>query len=214
MAISRRDVLLGSAGAAGAAAFSFPAPAIAQSEPIKIGWLAAMTGPSSAPTIGFNRGVTFATEAINAAGGVKGRKIEIIDARHPGRSDQGGERHAGNDQPAQGPRDLGAAQFRRGARHHADHGARQDAGPASLRRRQPDRPREIPERLPHRALEQPMGRRRPQLLPQHPQGEEGRRDRRHHRLWRHRRRRLGGRPSRRTAPRSSTRPISTRPSPT
>ena len=78
MTISRRDVLLGSAGVAGTAAFSFPAPAIAQSEPIKIGCLAAMTGPSSAPTIGFNRGVTFATDAINAAGGVKGRKIEIL----------------------------------------------------------------------------------------------------------------------------------------
>jgi branched-chain amino acid transport system substrate-binding protein len=78
MAISRRDVLLGSAGALGAASFSFPAPAIAQSEPIRIGCLAAMTGPSSAPTLGFNRGVNFAVDAINAAGGVKGRKIELI----------------------------------------------------------------------------------------------------------------------------------------
>jgi len=78
MAISRRDVLLGSAGALGAASFSFPAPAIAQSETIKIGCLAAMTGPSSAPTIGFNRGVNFAADAINAAGGVKGRKLEIV----------------------------------------------------------------------------------------------------------------------------------------
>jgi len=78
MSISRRDVLLGSAGALGAASFSFSAPAIAQTEPIKIGCLAAMTGPSSAPTIGFNRGVTFAADAINAAGGVKGRKLEIV----------------------------------------------------------------------------------------------------------------------------------------
>ena len=78
MVISRRDVLLGSAGALSAAGFSFPAPAIAQSETIKIGCLAAMTGPSSAPTIGFNRGVNFAAEAINAAGGVKGRKLEIV----------------------------------------------------------------------------------------------------------------------------------------
>jgi branched-chain amino acid transport system substrate-binding protein len=78
MAISRRDVLLGSAGALGAASFSFPAPAIAQSEPIKIGCLAAMTGPSSAPTLGFNRGVVFAVDTINAAGGIKGRKIELI----------------------------------------------------------------------------------------------------------------------------------------
>jgi branched-chain amino acid transport system substrate-binding protein len=37
-----------------------------------------MTGPSSAPTLGFNRGVDFAVKAINAAGGVKGRKIEIV----------------------------------------------------------------------------------------------------------------------------------------
>src|ERR1700753_867792 len=78
MAVSRRDVLWGSAGAIGAASFSFPMPAIAQSEPIKIGCLAAITGPSSAPTIGFNRGVHFAVHATNGAGGVKGRKIEIV----------------------------------------------------------------------------------------------------------------------------------------
>jgi branched-chain amino acid transport system substrate-binding protein len=78
MRISRRDLLSGGATALGAATLPFPAPAIAQSEPIKIGCLAAMTGPSSAPTIGFNRGVTFAADAINAAGGIKGRKIEIV----------------------------------------------------------------------------------------------------------------------------------------
>ena len=47
-------------------------------EPIRIGWLAALTGPSSAPAIGFNRGVVFAADEINAAGGVKGRKVEIV----------------------------------------------------------------------------------------------------------------------------------------
>src|ERR1700729_3512970 len=78
MTISRRKVLLGSAGAIGAAALPFPKPAIAQTEPIKIGFLAAMTGPSSAPTIGFNRGVIFAVDTINAAGGVNGRKLEVI----------------------------------------------------------------------------------------------------------------------------------------
>src|ERR1700732_1621021 len=78
MRISRRGVLLGSAGALGAATLPFPKPAIAQSEPIKIGCLAAMTGPSSAPTIGFNRGVNFAVEAVNGAGGLKGRQIEIV----------------------------------------------------------------------------------------------------------------------------------------
>jgi branched-chain amino acid transport system substrate-binding protein len=78
MSISRRKVLLGTAGALGAASLPFAKFAIAQSEPIKIGWLASMTGPSSAPAIGFNRGVLYAAETINAAGGVKGRKIEII----------------------------------------------------------------------------------------------------------------------------------------
>lgn len=53
--------------------------AVAQAaEPIRIGWLAALTGPSSAPAVGFNRGVVFAAEELNAAGGVKGRKIEVI----------------------------------------------------------------------------------------------------------------------------------------
>jgi branched-chain amino acid transport system substrate-binding protein len=78
MSISRRDVVLGSAAALGAASLPFSKLAIAQMEPIKIGWLASMTGPSSAPAVGFNRGVMFAAESINAAGGVKGRKIEIV----------------------------------------------------------------------------------------------------------------------------------------
>src|SRR6201995_3197008 len=78
MAVSRRQLLLGSAGALGAATSFFPKPALAASDPIKIGFPAAMTGPSSAPTIGFNRGVIFAVEAINAAGGVNGRMLEVI----------------------------------------------------------------------------------------------------------------------------------------
>lgn len=75
---SRRSLVMGGAGLLGAGALGFPRPAIAENEPIRIGWLAAMTGPSSAPAIGFNRGVLFAAETINAAGGVKGRKVEII----------------------------------------------------------------------------------------------------------------------------------------
>jgi len=46
--------------------------------PIRIGWLASLTGAASAPAIGFDRGVQFATSAINAAGGVRGRMIEIV----------------------------------------------------------------------------------------------------------------------------------------
>lgn len=78
MTLTRRELTIGMAAAAGASALGFPRPAIAQSEPIRIGWLAALTGPSSAPAIGFNRGVLFAVDTLNAAGGVKGRKIELL----------------------------------------------------------------------------------------------------------------------------------------
>ncbi|WP_315832063.1 ABC transporter substrate-binding protein [Bradyrhizobium prioriisuperbiae] len=76
MSITRRNFTIGTA-AVGAAALGIARPAIAQVEPIRIGWLAALTGASSAPAIGFNRGVMFAVSEINAAGGVKGRKIEL-----------------------------------------------------------------------------------------------------------------------------------------
>ncbi|WP_149541392.1 ABC transporter substrate-binding protein [Siccirubricoccus phaeus] len=80
MTITRRALALGGTGLAAGAALAAPlaTPAIAQNEPIRIGWLAALTGPSSAPGVGFNRGVLFAAEAINAVGGVKGRRVEII----------------------------------------------------------------------------------------------------------------------------------------
>ena len=84
MSISRREFTSAALAAAAASSFGFPRPAIAQSEPIRLGWLAAMTGPSSAPAIGFNRGVVYAAEAINAAGGVKGRKIEVHHPRYAG----------------------------------------------------------------------------------------------------------------------------------
>ena len=78
MKFSRREMLLAAASSVSAASMGFARPALAQTDPIKIGWLAALTGPSSAPAVGFNRGVIFAAETINAAGGIKGRKIEII----------------------------------------------------------------------------------------------------------------------------------------
>ncbi|OYV38199.1 MAG: hypothetical protein B7Z80_10760 [Rhodospirillales bacterium 20-64-7] len=57
-------------------------PAIARrglaEEPIRIGWLATFTGPLASPTIGFDRGVRYATDQINSRGGVNGRMIQII----------------------------------------------------------------------------------------------------------------------------------------
>lgn len=78
MSITRRGLTLGGAGLATASGLGLVAPALAQSEPIRIGWLAALTGPSSAPAIGFDRGVRHAVDIINAAGGVHGRRIELV----------------------------------------------------------------------------------------------------------------------------------------
>ena len=76
MTLRRRGLLMGTAG--GLSASVLGRPALADTEPLRIGWLAALTGPSSAPAIGFDRGVRYAVDAINAAGGIKGRKIELV----------------------------------------------------------------------------------------------------------------------------------------
>jgi branched-chain amino acid transport system substrate-binding protein len=54
-----------------------PMDAAAQ-PPIKIGWLSSLTGPLSSAAIAENQGVQFAVEEINKAGGVLGRKLELI----------------------------------------------------------------------------------------------------------------------------------------
>jgi len=78
MSITRRQVLAGSAVSAASLASGLAAPAIAQNEPIKIGYLPALTGPSSSTGIGINRGTVLAVEEFNAAGGINGRKIELV----------------------------------------------------------------------------------------------------------------------------------------
>ena len=47
-------------------------------EPIKIGWLSSLTGPLSSAAIAENQGVQFAVDEINNAGGILGRKIELL----------------------------------------------------------------------------------------------------------------------------------------
>jgi len=76
MPITRRRFAMGASLSVGAAALA--RPALADTSPIVIGYPAALTGPSSAPGVGNNRGVTYAVETINAAGGAKGRKIEVV----------------------------------------------------------------------------------------------------------------------------------------
>jgi branched-chain amino acid transport system substrate-binding protein len=78
MTISRRQVLAGSAVGAVSLAAGVASPAIAANEPIRIGFLPALTGPSSSTGVGINRGTVLAVDEINAAGGVDGRKIELI----------------------------------------------------------------------------------------------------------------------------------------
>src|SRR5258707_6263621 len=78
MSITRRQVLAGSAVSAASLASGLAAPAIAEKEPIRIGYLPALTGPSSSTGIGINRGTVLAVDEINAAGGINGRKIELI----------------------------------------------------------------------------------------------------------------------------------------
>jgi len=76
MSITRRQALL-STGAAVAAA-GIAKPAIAAKDPIQVGYLPALTGPSSSTGIGINRGLQLAVKEINDAGGIDGRQIELI----------------------------------------------------------------------------------------------------------------------------------------
>ncbi len=79
MAVSRRTFLK---SAAAVGAVSLPAgvsfPAIAQNKPVRIGILAPRTGIAAAPGISGLRATEWAAEKINAAGGIAGRKVELV----------------------------------------------------------------------------------------------------------------------------------------
>jgi len=61
-----------------ALAFVARAPLVTAADPVRIGWLSSLTGPLSSAAVAENQGVQFAVEEINAAGGIDGRKIELI----------------------------------------------------------------------------------------------------------------------------------------
>jgi branched-chain amino acid transport system substrate-binding protein len=76
MTLTRRQALK-SAGAV-VVASSLAKPAIAAKDPIPIGYLPALTGPSSSTGVGINRGIQLAVKEINDAGGIDGRPLELI----------------------------------------------------------------------------------------------------------------------------------------
>lgn len=81
MKFTRRN-LLKSAAAVGAFA-AVPgsgvfAPAIAQNKPLKIGILAPRTGLAASPGIAGIRAAEWAAEKMNAAGGIAGRKVQLV----------------------------------------------------------------------------------------------------------------------------------------
>src|SRR5581483_8957588 len=79
MAITRRT-LLRSAAAAGALSMSGEvfAPALAQNNPLRIGILAPRSGIAAGPGENGIRATQWAVERFNAAGGIAGRKVELV----------------------------------------------------------------------------------------------------------------------------------------
>jgi branched-chain amino acid transport system substrate-binding protein len=75
MSLTRRQAL---ASAAAAIASTVAKPALSANEPVMIGYLPALTGPSSSTGIGMNRGIQLAAQEINASGGVGGRPVELV----------------------------------------------------------------------------------------------------------------------------------------
>jgi branched-chain amino acid transport system substrate-binding protein len=77
MDVNRRQVTAGLTGAL-VGAVAIPRIARAQGEPIRIGVISSLSGPAQIYGDANRIGAEIAAERINAAGGVKGREIEII----------------------------------------------------------------------------------------------------------------------------------------
>jgi branched-chain amino acid transport system substrate-binding protein len=81
----RRFLQVGSLAAAFAA---FTPGAVAQSGDIKIGAFAAMTGAAAAQGKSVLEGVELAVKAKNAAGGINGRKIQLVIGDDAGKPEE------------------------------------------------------------------------------------------------------------------------------
>ncbi|WP_207480363.1 substrate-binding domain-containing protein [Arenibaculum pallidiluteum] len=97
--VSRRTILKGSAGAAVLAAIGAPAIVRAQSDIIRVGHLTPRTGFLGPLGEYGVMGVTLAAEEINAAGGVLGRKVELVaeDSVNPSTASTKADRMFGRD---------------------------------------------------------------------------------------------------------------------
>jgi branched-chain amino acid transport system substrate-binding protein len=73
--LNRRRV---AAGLAAATLFALTGSASLAQEPIKVGLVAALSGGSAKSGEGITRGLTIAIDEINAAGGILGRKLELV----------------------------------------------------------------------------------------------------------------------------------------
>jgi branched-chain amino acid transport system substrate-binding protein len=78
MKLSRRTLLKSAAAGALLAPAGVFAPAIAQNKPLKIGVLAPRTGLAASPGISGIRATEWAVAKFNAAGGIAGRKVEVV----------------------------------------------------------------------------------------------------------------------------------------
>ena len=75
MALSRRRFLASAAAVSASGVF---APAIAQSNPLRIGILAPRSGIAAGPGLNGIRATEWAVEHYNAQGGIGGRKVELV----------------------------------------------------------------------------------------------------------------------------------------
>src|SRR5499433_1887457 len=79
MAMTRRSFLKATGAAAAAAGIRLDVPAaFAQANPVKVGVLTIKAGVGAQVGESGLRGVQWATDRINGAGGILGRKIELI----------------------------------------------------------------------------------------------------------------------------------------
>ena len=75
---SRRKLMQGMGAAAGMATFGLPAISLAQDKPIKIGMPTILSGRVATLGISSKNAVLMEVEKFNAAGGLNGRKIEMV----------------------------------------------------------------------------------------------------------------------------------------